>query len=124
MKKHRIVDTSYLVPATEDWVVALGGRVYREKEVRKMLGEAHLCSWGKCNDKQLNSYWQWQRHFDAVHRGKDLWQCFRCKRWVCPGLSVALKYKWEGVARTRPKPLDIAISTYFLQVNDPSSSHK
>ena len=71
MKSHRSVDTSYLIPATEDWVIAPGGKVYKEKGVRKMLGEAHLCSWGHCQDKKFNSEWQWQQHFDDVHRGKD-----------------------------------------------------
>ena len=70
---HTTVNVSYLIPATEDWVIVPdgSGNVKKEKAVRKTLEEAHLCSWGRCRDKYFNSERRWQMHFDSVHRGKD-----------------------------------------------------
>ena len=62
------IHISYIEHATEEWLVALGGRCYKESELRK-----NFIQWVKCptcipKEKWFPSEYAYCQHWDTVHK--------------------------------------------------------
>ena len=68
MKGVRKVHASYLETPTEEWVVADGGRFYKEEEVR--LGFVSMVKCPLCTSKArwFGSETAYQQHWETIHQ--------------------------------------------------------
>ena len=67
MKEVRKVHQVYLETPTEEWVVADGGRCYKEEEVRMAFVAMVKCPLCTVRARWFNSEDAYQQHWETVH---------------------------------------------------------
>ena len=68
MKEVRKVHPTYLENPTEEWVVADGGRCYKEEEVRMGFVSMVKCPLCTVKARWFNSEASYQQHWETVHQ--------------------------------------------------------